>query len=70
MAGVSKNEIPWLRYYDRAGNYRFLLTSSRNRELYFLYEVSDGDFTKLGKDRSPKKLEEKFHVDDVLQEDL
>ena len=40
----------------------FILTSKDSREFYFLYELVDGEFKKLGKARTPKELEDKFEV--------
>ena len=59
-----------MRYADRCGRPRFLLTSTQNRESYMLYDISDGEPKRLGKDKSPRKLEEKFLVEKVLQEEL
>lgn len=39
---------------------RYITTSKPSREYYFLYELKDGKFVKLGKDRSPKVLEDKY----------
>lgn len=39
-----------------------ILTSKESREFYFLYELIDGEFKKLGKARTPKELEDKFEV--------
>lgn len=39
-----------------------ILTSKESREFYFLYELVDGEFKKLGKARTPKELEDKFEV--------
>ena len=64
---IPKNERQWLSYYDKLGVKRFVMTSSASREFYYLYEVSNGNFTKLGKDRSPSKLEERFDVDEKLR---
>lgn len=36
----------------------FILTSKESREFYFLYELVDGEFKKLGKARTPKELED------------
>lgn len=42
----------------------FIITSKESsRDYYFLYELVDGPFKKLGRARSPKELEEKFEVD-------
>lgn len=47
---------------------RFILTSKDSRDFYFLYELVDGNFRKLGKARSPMELEEKFRVYQRMEE--
>lgn len=62
-----KGEKVWVGYYDTQKNLRFIMTSKENnRDFYFLYELVDGQFKKLGKARSPKELEVKFSVDKKL----
>jgi hypothetical protein len=55
-----KGEIVWIDYYDKDHNLRYILTSKEMRDFYFLYELKEGKFIKLGKDRSPWELERKF----------
>ena len=62
-----KDEIRWVGYHDIEGELRYLMTSKSTRDVYFLYELQDGKFVKLGKAKSPKDLEEKFGVDKALQ---
>ena len=58
-----RNEQVWVRYQDTGHKLLFILTSKKDsRDWYFLYELMDGQFKKLGKSRSPVELEEKFHV--------
>lgn len=64
-----KGETVWVGYYDTQKNLRFIMTSKEsNRDFYFLYELVDGQFKKLGKARSPKELEDKFEVSSKLSE--
>lgn len=64
-----KGEKVWVGYYDTQKNLRFIMTSrENNRDFYFLYELVDGEFKKLGKARSPKELEDKFEVSAKLSE--
>lgn len=64
-----KGETVWVGYYDTQKNLRFIMTSKENnRDFYFLYELVDGQFKKLGKARSPKELEDKFEVSKKLSE--
>ena len=55
-----KGEIVWVGHYDINHELRYITTSKPSRDYYYLYEVVDGKFVKLGRDKSPKKLEEKF----------
>lgn len=58
-----KGERVWVSYYDTSHELRFILTSKESsREYFFLYELVDGVFKKLGRARSPKELEAKFDV--------
>lgn len=69
MSGVSEPKYPkgehtWVGIYNKDHELKFIITSKESsREFYFLYELVDGTFKKLGKARSPKELEEKFEVD-------
>lgn len=57
-----KGERVWVAYYGNKHELCFIMTSKENREYYFLYELNDGAFRKLGKSRSPKELEDRFNV--------
>lgn len=59
-----RGEQVWVDYYNANHELIYIMTSKESsREYYFLYELVDGVFKKLGKARSPKELEEKFDVD-------
>lgn len=58
-----KGERVWVGYCDRNHKLLFIITSKKEtRDYYFLYEVVDGKFKKLGRAKSPKELEERFEV--------
>lgn len=58
----------WVGYYNEAHELKFILTSKESsRDYYFLYELVDGEFRKLGRSKSPKELEDKFDVDKKLR---
>ena len=58
-----KDERVWVGLYNQSHELKFIITSKESsREFYFLYELADGEFRKLGKSRSPRELEEKFEV--------
>ncbi len=62
-----KGERVWVGYYNKEHELMFILTSKESsREFYFLYELVDGSFKKLGRARSPKELEAKFNVEKKL----
>ncbi len=58
-----KGERVWVGCYNQTNELKFIITSKEARDFYFLYELVDGEFRKLGRSRSPKELEEKFEVD-------
>lgn len=58
-----KGERIWVGYYSRDHELLFIMTSKESRDYYFLYELIDGKFKKLGRAKSPKELEERFEVD-------
>lgn len=62
-----KGERVWVNYYSGGHELMFIMTSKEARDFYFLYELVDGKFKKLGKARSPNELEEKFEVDKRLR---
>ena len=64
MAGLEypRGERVFTGYYNASGDLLFILTSKEARDYYFLYELADGSFRKLGRSRNPKELEEKFNV--------
>lgn len=63
-----KGERVWVGYYNSNHELRFILTSKESRDFYFLYELVEGNFCKLGKARSPTELEEKFRVYQRMEE--
>lgn len=65
-----KGEIVWTGYYNLSHQLRFIITSKPSRDYYFLYEVVDGTFKKLGKAKTPTELEEKFKICDKLRKGL
>jgi len=55
-----KGESVWVSYYDKEHNLRYITTSKPTRDFYYLYTLQDGKFVKLGKDKNPAALEEKY----------
>lgn len=63
MIGCPKGERPWVAYYGCGYSLAFFVTSKTgSRDIYYLYEVSDGTAKRIGKSKSPRELEEKFQV--------
>lgn len=59
-----KGEHVWVGYYTEKHELMFIITTKEStRDFYYLYELADGKFRRLGKSRSPRELEEKFEVD-------
>ena len=62
-----KGERVWVGIYNKDHELMFIITSKESsRDYYFLYELVDGSFKKLGRARSPKELETKFDVEKKL----
>ena len=57
-----KGEQVWASYYNLSHKLLFIITSKSTRDYYFLYELNDDIFKKLGKAKSPLELEEKFKI--------
>lgn len=62
-----RGEQVWTSYYNSLHELLFIVTSKQTRDFYFLYEVVDGAFKKLGKAKSPLELEEKFKVHERMR---
>lgn len=55
---VQKNERVWVQYFNMNNEILGIVTSNKNREMYFLYKVVDGRLTKSRyKNRDPTELE-------------
>lgn len=57
---IPKAEIQWTQYQKEDGTPTHIMTSNEPRTLYYLYEIKNNDYVKLGKAKSPIELEEKF----------
>lgn len=59
---IDRGEVIWERIYDRKGRCRFLVTSDKRRETYFLYEVAADGITakKTHKARTPAHIWDKY----------
>ena len=55
-------------YYNRRGILLFVITAKEARDFYFLYEVKDDVYTKLGRSKNPLDLVEKYHVMEKIRE--
>ena len=61
-----KGEHVWVGYYNRSGDLLFIITSKESRDWYFLYQLVDGAFKKLGRAHEPDELVEKYKVHDAI----
>lgn len=59
---IPRGERRFVLYCGVDGVPLFVLTAKPARDFYYLYQVSNGTLKKLGRDRSPKVLEERFSV--------
>lgn len=66
---IPKGEHAWVGYYNKENSLLFLVTSKNNsRDFYYLYENKDGSLVKLGKDKDPLLLCNKYNVYDRIKE--
>ena len=59
---IPSSEIEWVEYLSREHKPLFLLRSKEPRDFYFLYEILDDGYKRIGKATSPIALEEKYKV--------
>lgn len=64
---IQANEVRWVKYLNDKNEVQYIITSKLSREVYYLYKVSDGNYEKLGKASSPRDLEEKYDVNNVIR---
>ena len=61
---IDRGEVIWERIYVRNNDeerFRFLITSDKKRDAYFLYEVAeDGTTKKIHKARTPVQIWNKY----------
>lgn len=63
-----RGETVWTSYYTSSGELMFILTAKPQRDAYYLYELVDNEFKKLGRSKSSLELEDKFDVHTKLQQ--
>ena len=62
-----KGEEVYVCYYNSRCELLFILTAKENsRDWYYMYELSDGQFKKLGKARTPAELEERYKITEKI----
>ena len=54
---IGKNEQTWVRWLNSDGSLRYIITSNKDRSLYYLY---DANLQKIGKANNPAELEKKY----------
>lgn len=59
---LPKGERAFTGYYNREGILLFVITAKEARDYYYLYEVKDDVYSKLGRSKNPLELVEKFNV--------
>lgn len=60
MLQYPKGERVWVEYYNQKKELRYIVTSKQTRDCFYVYELVNGTFVKLGRDKNPLVLEEKF----------
>jgi len=55
-------ETVWVRYLNKKGETISIITSKRERDWYYLYDLEGDTFAKRGKSKDPPELVEKFGV--------
>ncbi len=53
---IPNDEIVW-ETYVKDGNEKYIVTSKKTRDAYFIYEVSEGGYNKVGKAKTPPELD-------------
>ncbi len=61
-----KGEHVWVGYYNRSGDLLFIITSKETRDWYYLYQLVDGTFKKLGKAHDPSELVAKHSIEKAI----
>ena len=59
---IPKGDIIWVTWYNNNDDIIYVITSKQIRDVYFLYEIKDGDAIKIGKNASPIVLEDTFII--------
>jgi len=54
---AAKGEIIWVRGCDSDGTLRYVITSNKTRDRYFLYSLENDEWRKIAKARSPSAFE-------------
>ena len=57
ISTINKNEIRWVSVYDIDKALKYIITSNKDRSLYYIY---DANFNKLGSAKNPTLLENKY----------
>lgn len=63
-----KGETVWVEYLNQKRELVFIITTKgMTTDFYYLYELIDGSFKKLGRSHSPTDLEEKFEINKKIR---
>lgn len=57
-----KGEIPWVQHCDESGTPRYLVTSDKRREHYFLYKVIGEKLERIAKAKTPVAFNSKIKL--------
>lgn len=53
---IPKNELLWIQGYDEKGDLRHVITSTKLRDIYFLYLYKNGKIDRRLKANTPEKF--------------
>lgn len=63
---ISKGEHAMTSLRDKNGAEVGLITANQMETLFYLYEVADGNYKKLGKSDNPLELEARYKMDERM----
>ena len=63
IKGISKGERIWVTKTTKCGGVYYITSKEFDRNMYYLYQLDGDRAVKIGKSKSPKKLDEMCHDD-------
>lgn len=63
---IPKNETLWVHGHNDQGELRYIITSTKLRDVYFLYLYKDGKFEKKLRSNTPEKFKKYTEIGEGL----